>query len=240
VIDMKILTALLALNFLALAADAPPLPRYQVHRAGSAVNVDGIVDDKAWAAAEKIEFLFPWDSQTGAKQKTIARLLWDDDYLYVSYECEDADIVAQYTSRDDPTYIDDAVEIFINPAAETSGVYYGLEMNVRAVLYDYVMVQPGRLFKQFDLRGVKLATHINGTLNMRGDKDSGWSLEVAIPWSNFDAMAKRPEPGTVWRANLNRWDGVEPNRRMSNWSDPLQPRPNPHNPDRFGQLVFAK
>ena len=50
----------------------------------------------------------------------------------------------------------------------------------------------------------------------------------------------RPEPGAVWTMNLNRWDGVEPNRRMSNWSDPMQPRPNPHVPARFGQLVFGK
>ena len=47
-------------------------------------------------------------------------------------------------------------------------------------------------------------------------------------------------PGSFWTANLNRWDGTEPNRRMSNWSDPLQPRANPHVPSRFGQLVFVQ
>jgi hypothetical protein len=29
-------------------------------------------------------------------------------------------------------------------------------------------------------------------------------------------------------------------RRMSDWSDPQQPRPNPHNPARFGELAFVK
>jgi hypothetical protein len=218
----------------------PPIPRYQVHRASSPIVIDGKGDDKAWAAADKMEFLFPWDSQTGAKQKTVARLLWDDRNLYVLYECEDADIVAFRTERDDPTYLDDAVEIFINPMPSQTGIYYGLEMNSRGVLYDYVMYQSKYLFKQFNLQGVQLATFIDGSMNARGDKDKGWSLEVAIPWSNFDALAKPPVEGSVWAANLNRWDGVEPNRRMSNWSDPVQPRPNPHVPERFGQLVFAK
>jgi hypothetical protein len=218
----------------------PPIPRYEVHRASSPIVVDGVPNDKAWAEAGKIELIFPWDAQTGAKQKTTARLLWDDQFLYVSYECEDTDIVAHHTEHDDPTYLDDAVEIFLNPSPGQTGIYYGLEMNVRAVLYDYVMYNSGKLFKQFDLRGVKLATRIDGTLNMSGDKDKGWSLEVAIPWANFDALAKRPEAGAVWSANINRWDGVEPNRRMSNWSDPVQPRPNPHVPARFGQLVFVK
>ncbi len=238
---MKRLAIAMALSVLAVAAHAqPPIPRYEVKRAASPINIDGVPDDKAWAAANKIELIFPWDAQTGAKQKTTARLLWDDNYLYVSYECEDADITAQFTEHDDPTYQDDAVEIFINPMPSQTGIYYGLEMNARAVLYDYVMYNSGKLFKQFDLRGVKLATHIDGTLNMRGDKDKGWSLEVAIPWSNFDALSKRPEPGAVWSANINRWDGTEPNRRMSNWSDPVQPRANPHVPARFGQLVFVQ
>jgi Carbohydrate family 9 binding domain-like len=220
-------------------AAQPPIPRYEVHRATSPIVIDGKPDEKAWAAAPRIELIFPWDSQTGAKQKTVARLLWDDSNLYVSYECEDADIVAFHTEHDDPTYLDDAVEIFINPMPSQTGIYYGLEMNARGVLYDYVMYESKYLFKQFDLRGVQLATFIDGTMNMRGDKDKGWSLEVAIPWANFEGLAKRPAPGAIWSANINRWDGVEPTRRMSNWSDPLQPRPNPHVPARFGQLVFV-
>jgi len=235
---MRFLPALFCLAFPLCAQ--PPLPRYEVKRAASPVVIDGKPDDKAWATAGRIELIFPWDAQTGAKQKTVARLLWDDRNLYVSYECEDADIVASHTEHDDPTYLDDAVEIFINPMPSQTGIYYGLEMNVRAVLYDYVMYQSSHLFRQFDLQRVQLATFIDGTINMRGDRDKGWSLEVAIPWSNFDALAQRPVAGTAWSANINRWDGVEPDRRMSNWSDPVQPRPNPHVPARFGQLVFVQ
>ena len=68
----------------------------------------------------------------------------------------------------------------------------------------------------------------------------GWSLEVAIPWINFEELADRPEPGAVWNMMLNRWDGVEPDRRLSMWSDPLQARPTPHVPARFGQVTFVR
>jgi hypothetical protein len=95
-------------------------------------------------------------------------------------------------------------------------------------------------FKRFNLQGVQLASFIRGTLNVRGDQDKGWSLEVAIPWINFEELSKRPAPGDTWTAALNRWDGVDPDRRLSMWSDPLQPQPNPHVPARFGQLVFVK
>ena len=91
--------------------ELPPVPTYEVKRASRPIVVDGKLDDPAWKTAGTIEFQFPWREQTGAKQKTIARVLWDDQYLYVGYDCEDADIVAHYLERDDPTYKDDAVEI---------------------------------------------------------------------------------------------------------------------------------
>ena len=215
-----------------------PAPKYEVHRAAQRLVIDGKADEKAWAVAQSVEFVFPWESQTGAKQKTTAKLLWDDEYLYVGYECDDTDIVALRTDRDDPTYLDDAVEIFINPKPSQTGIYFGLEMNARAVLYDYLMYDSRYAFKRFNLQGVNLAAYIRGTLNVRGDDDTGWTLEVAIPWVNFEELSKRPNPGDTWTANLNRWDGVEPDRRLSMWSDPGQPRPHPHVPARFGQLVF--
>ena len=224
-----------ALIFCAAAIPAfcqSPVPRYEVKRAPSAITVDGKLDDKAWAAANQIELIFPWAAQTGAKQKTTARLLWDDNNLYVSYECEDTDITVTHTQHDDPTYLDDAVEIFINPLPSQTSVYYGLEMNANAVLYDYVMYQPGgHLVKQFDLRDAHLAT-------TRTEK--GWNLELSIPWPNFEALSKPPKPGTTWTANINRWDGAEPHRRMSNWSDPQTPTANPHVPVRFGELIFVQ
>jgi hypothetical protein len=233
---------LAALALLALAAHAQTQPpTYEAKRAPARIVVDGKLDDKAWAAANAVDLIFPWESQTGAKQKTTFRILWDDTNLYVAYDCEDRDIVAQFTDRDDPTYRDDAVEIFLNPRPTQTGLYFGLEMNARAVLYDYLMYDSRYVMKLFNLQGVQLATHMRGTLNARGDDDQGWTLEVAIPWTNFaDIGAKRPEPGASWTMNVNRWDGVEPARRMSNWSDPQQPRPNPHVPARFGQIVFVQ
>jgi hypothetical protein len=230
---------LLFTTFVLSLGAQPPIPKYEVKRATSRITIDGKIDEKVWESANRVELNFLWDSQTGAKQKTVARLLWDDNFLYVSYDCDDADITAQFLERDDPTYRDDAVEIFINPKPSQTGIYMGLEMNARAVLYDYLMYDSRYAFKRFNMQGVQVATFLRGTLNARGDEDHGWSLEVAIPWVNFEELSKRPNPGEIWTANLNRWDGVEPNRRMSIWSDPIQPRPAPHVPARFGQLLFT-
>jgi hypothetical protein len=221
--------------------DLAPIPTYEVHRAKAAPRIDGQLDDAAWQVAKPVTFVFPWAGQTGMKQKTVARLTWDNDNLYVSYDCEDSDITALHTQHDDPTYKDDAVEIFIAPPG-VKNLYIGLEMNARAVLYDYLYPFPQRLIKNYDLRGVRVAVASKGTLNMIGDQDQGWTLEVAIPWRAFADLTDSPVPktGERWIANMNRWDGTEPNRRLSQWSDSGMVRPDPHYPDRFGQLVFVE
>lgn len=220
---------------------ASPPPKYEVKRKSARLVVDGRLDDPAWRGVPALTLQFPWEEQTGAKQRTSVRLLWDSEYLYIGYQCEDADVVAHYDHRDDPTYKDDAVEFFVNPKP-SQGFYYGLEMNARGTLYDYFYAYPQLLLKRIDFSGVALATYVDGTLNMTSDKDRGWSLEVAIPWANFVELGfdAAPKAGTVWTANFNRWDGVEPARRLSVWSDSATVRPSPHNPKRFGELVFAE
>ena len=232
--------------WIALLAAVPlipqaPIPRYEVKRATAPVSVDGKLDEAAWAAASApVALQFLWDRQTGAKQKTSVRVVWDAQALYLGYEADDADITARFLQRDDPTYQDDAVEIFVNPDPKQEVVYYGFEMNARGVLYDYLNYNGRTFFKRWDATGIKIATTIRGTMNERTDTDTGWTLEASIPWANFEELSRRPPvPGTVWNANFNRWDGVQPARRMSIWSDPQNAESWPHVPSRFGQLIFV-
>jgi hypothetical protein len=242
-----IVSAAVAIVSLAAQTPAPaptlsaPIPRYDVKRASAPITIDGNLDDAAWAGASPaVTLQFLWDSQTGAKQETRARVVWDAQAFYVAFDAADADITALFEQRDDPTYRDDAVEIFINPDPKQEAHYYGFEMNARGVLYDYLNYNSRTLFKRWDATGVKIATSIRGTMNNRTDTDKGWSLEAVIPWANFEELSRRPPvAGTVWKANFNRWDGVQPNRRMSIWSDPHNTESWPHVPSRFGELAFV-
>jgi hypothetical protein len=236
---MRILIAVcLAVPMLAAQS---AVPRYEDHRAPAPPALDGRLDEAAWAAAPVVTLQFLWESQTGAKQGTRARLLWDAQALYVGFDADDADITAQFQQRDDPTFRDDAVEIFINPDPRQEAVYYGFEMNARGVLYDYLNYNSRTLFKRFDATGVTIAVSLRGTLNVRTDVDKGWSLEARIPWPNFEELSRRPpQAGAVWKVNFNRWDGVAPDRRMSIWSDPQNSESWPHVPSRFGEIVFVE
>jgi hypothetical protein len=223
-----------------MRSDLPPVPEYIVRPANSPINIDGDLSDPAWSQAEVAHLVFPWPQQWGEHQETKVRLLWDKENLYVAFDVADTDITAVHQHRDDPTYKDDAVELFLNPFPDRNE-YVGLEINACAVLYDYLYVYPHKLYANYDLKGVRLAGRREGTLNVSTDRDKGWTIELAIPLVNLvnESDHAPVQDGTVWTMNLARWDGVEPQRVLSLWSDSGASRPTPHVPQRFGRMVFS-
>jgi hypothetical protein len=76
---------------------------------------------------------------------------------------------------------------------------------------------------------------VNGTLDKPGDRDTGYVVEVAIPWKSFGkAKHTPPKPGDIWRLNFY---AVQANQAVS-WSSILG-QGTFHKASRFGQLMFA-
>ena len=222
-----------------LAADRPS---YTVARTDSKIVVDGKVE-AAWKDAPSFgAFKFPWWKE-GKREQTDARMLWDDRYLYVLYQCDDAHISAQYTKRDERVYLDDCVELFTAPNPKTPKVYFNIEMNVNAAILDryHPPRGKGKELPQWDATGILIKVSIDGTKNDDSDTDKGWVLEVAIPFSDFKIATGKDSPsaGDVWRLNLNRCGG-ETNAQYSQWSPSGTTRPSFHVPEAFGRIVFSK
>lgn len=226
----------------AFAADAT-LPSYTIYRINSPINIDGRLDESAWQITPTVgPFQFPWHTE-GKKEQTVARLLWDDTTLYVSYRCEDAHISGQFTKRDEPVYRDDCVELFTAPNPNRLDQYFNFEMNVRGALLDnYHTKGPGSGSKKhkWNSQGIKIAVKIDGTLNDDSDTDRHWILEAAIPLSNFQGVAAHipPHGGDLWRLNLNRCGGTT-NQQFSQWSPSDSQKPAFHMPASFGRVTFS-
>ena len=107
------------------------------------------------------------------------------DYLYVGADLEEPDVWATLTTRDSVIYQENDFEIFIDPDGDTHE-YYELEINALNTVWDLMLVQPyrdgGPAIDAWDIAGLKTAVHVRGTLNRPGDKDDGWSIEIAMPW----------------------------------------------------------
>lgn len=222
------------------AAAAEEFPRYDVRRAAARIEIDGDLKDAAWRRAKvATDFHFNWWTE-GEKEKTEARLLWDDENLYVGYYCHDRHISAEVTKRHGPVSLDDCVEIFLSPNPAKPRNYYGFEINAIGTMLNFIRADWWTGGQYSEPEGVRYRTSLHG-LEKKTDSpgDDHWVLELAIPFRNFarDAAHTPPRKGDVWRINLNRAGG-KTNPQYSTWSPVRTPKPNFHAPESFGYIRF--
>jgi len=64
----------------------------------------------------------------------------------------------------------------------------------------------------WDLPGLRTAVHVDGTVNNNADRDRGWTVELAIPWTGLAQLARPdgrslpPKDGDVWRMDFTRFN----------------------------------
>lgn len=221
---------------------ASKLPSYQIHRAGTPITVDGKLDEPAWVAAPDVgPFTFTWYKQ-GEQEQTIAKMLWDDEYLYVACICQDAHITARSTEHDQSVSADDCYEVIFAPDPNRPTRYFNIEWNVVGGYVDGFRPNAKLEPRQGDwtAKGLKLAGSFVGTLNDDSDTDSYWLVEAAIPLANFKEHVASipPQPGTHWNLNFNRHGGAT-NEQYSQWSPASTPQPDFHTPLTWGRAIFS-
>jgi putative heme-binding domain-containing protein len=213
----------------------------QIPRIHQPLNIDGKLDEPAWARAPSLgDFVFTWWTDGDLpQQQTDARLLWDENYLYVSFKCWDRDVRATRELRDSDVYRDDCVEIFASPEIDHPTHYFNLEMNARGVQLDNYRPAGQEPANAWNPDGIQIAVQIDGTLNQSDDEDRSWTLEAAIPFKLFAHVLPdgHPRNGERWRLNLNRLEGEM--AQKSQWSQGDRNIPRFHTPDLFGFVQFV-
>ncbi len=226
-----------------VAAQAAEPPKYTIYRTATPITIDGKLDEPGWFAAPSVgDFQFAW-YESGKKEQTVAKLLWDDKYLYVAFLCQDAHISGTRTERDSSVWKDDCVEVFTAPNPDLPNAYFNMEMNVRGAILDsyHPSKKSQKIEGKWNPDGIQIKTSVVGTLNDDGDEDRYWILEAAIPLAGFSHVAKNTPPmaGDVWHMNLNRLGG-ETNQQFSQWSPGKSEKPQYHRPQDFGRVIFSQ
>jgi hypothetical protein len=247
------LVILLLPFFLTRANTQPGL--YQCSFTSDHVNIDGILSDTAWASAQWSEpFVdIEGDLKPVPRFHTRLKMLWDDSCLYVGASLQEPNVWATLTMHDTVVYLDNDFEVFVDPDGDARE-YCELEMNALNTTWDLLLNKPyrqgGKADNSWDIKGLRTAVSINGTINNPTDTDSGWTIEIAIPWSALAAYAHRVTPPTNddrWRINFSRveWtvaagtcrkvDG----KREDNWTWSPQGVVDMHRPERWGTVLFT-
>lgn len=222
------------------------VPEYHIQRASGPIDIDGRLQEPAWAQAETIRLV---DNLTGRapRQSTAVKLLYDDEYLYVGFDCEDTDAWSTYTEHDDPLYNEEVVEIFLDPSGLLRA-YFELQVSPRNVSFDSLILNDGgrrgegrgpnfQGLTQWTCRGMRHAVVVRGDPTRRGTSDEGWTVELAVPFSQLVTAANiPPRPGDTWRANIYRIDHARDCSEFTAWSPTGMH--DFHVTEAFGRLVF--
>jgi hypothetical protein len=237
-----------ALNSFALG-DLPAPQTYAIPYADKALVVDGKLDDASWQQAAFTSAFMHHDTGEPALLQTRAKLLYDNQCLYLGIETEDADIYAHYTHNADPIFLrDDLVEIFIDPDSDGKN-YFEIGISARDIYYVFQVPDAADgMVRPQSLPQVKItaATKLKGTLNNPKDKDIGWTIEACIPLSslieNTTAHATEIMPGSQWRIGLFRidYDHTTPkSKALGFYSWQYLGKFGFHRPERFGVVTFG-
>ena len=167
---------------------AGEFPRLESPWTASPPAIDGDLTDPAWRSA-------PWtepfvdirgEHRPAPPLATRAKILWDDDHLYIAAELEEPHLWATLADRDAILYREHDFEVFIDPDGDALA-YYELEINALGTEFDLFLDRPynrrGKADIGWDMAGLRTAVQLDGTLNDPSDEDLGWSVEIAIPWS---------------------------------------------------------
>ena len=237
--------------------------QYVCYRAAAPLKIDGRLDELAWLRAPVTEAFVDIEGPSRPKPTftTQAKMLWDEEYFYIAAILEEPHVWANLTERDSVIFYDNDFEVFIDPDGDTHR-YMELELNALSTEWDLLLVKPyrdgGPAVHAWDIPGLRSAVHVDGTINDPSDTDSGWTVEIAIPWESVREVAGRDVPpidGDVWWIDFSRveWDThVEEGRYVKdtdpathkdlpehNWVWSPQGAINMHRPETWGLVMFS-
>jgi hypothetical protein len=193
-----------------------PPKAYIAYKTTTQIIIDGKADEPAWKLANWTDNFVDIEGLQKPKPRyrTRVKMLWDDSYFYFYAELQEPNVWANITQRDAVIFHNNDFEIFIKPYTD-SPQYCEFEMNALNTVWDLLLMnayrEDGPIINNWDIKGLKTAVHIDGTINDPSDTDKGWSAEIAIPQSALNELRfknMKAETPEIWRINFSRveWD----------------------------------
>ena len=103
-------------------------------------------------------------------------------------------------------------------------------------------------FWNWDFPGLRKGVYVDGTLNDDRDTDRGWTVELALPWSGLEILAKvdgralPPNEGDVWRIDFSRFNTYKapsPSKDSGGWAWSPHGVWDSHVPECFTYIKFS-
>ncbi|WP_435788699.1 carbohydrate-binding family 9-like protein [Clostridium sp.] len=211
------------------------LKQYYCRKTQANIEIDGNLNKEPWKKAE-VDFLVETQNASEANLKSEFKSLWNENFIYISFKCQDNYIKATMTEYNDKLYEEDVVEVFIDDNKDLK-TYLEIEVNPLNAVLHYAINN--------NLKGRKFAfAKVDKTVETATiyyEDIQEWHTEIAIPMEEFTTAANNPPlPGDCWGINFYRIDRKENKEdeedEYSAWS--ATGKIDFHMPEKFGELTF--
>jgi hypothetical protein len=166
----------------------------------NSITLDGLDTDSAWTNSPKISFdysvLSDYADYTGGSDLNVTgyiRFAYDSQYFYIFYHTDDKFLRVDNSGV---PWIDDSIEVFFDmdysrsSSPDTKDFKLILSPNQSDNLYN----KGNGLWWDTWSPTITQAVYQNAcTINHDGDIDSGWNLEVRIPFSDLGVSSISPD-----------------------------------------------
>ena len=237
----------------AFSLDAQELHSYVIKKTASPMVIDGRLTEPDWVKAPLTEKFVIYTDGSAPIFPTQAKMLWDDEYLYIAFIMTDEDVwseMSSWTPSDKCLCSEEVAEVYIDPDGDGL-MYMENEINplktVMDLYLDKEFAKGGNANFEWNFeKMIKVGVWVDGTLNNLNDVDKKWVCELAFPFKTmaFTAPTKNfpPKTGDMWRINLYRYEyGRKGDKKteLSAWNKTDEKR-GFHAPDKFGRVIFSQ
>jgi hypothetical protein len=236
----------------------PILPKHYIaNKIDEKITFDGLANESCWQNAEWTDLFqdIEGDNKPAPFYGTRVKILWDDEFIYFFANMEEEHVWADIKKRDEVIFYNNDFEVFMKPY--TSATHYAeLEVNALGTVWDLLLMnayrEGGPIINDWNMDDLELGVHVEGKINNSKKSDTGWSLEIGVPWSSLDELLYGKKHKSIpdpWRINFSRvqWEHEinkgEYKRKVGspeyNWVWCQQSAIDMHRPEHWGYLLFS-
>ncbi|MBN2376468.1 MAG: carbohydrate-binding family 9-like protein [Sedimentisphaerales bacterium] len=217
--------------------------KYEVQKLGSPIILDGNWKKEAWKNVPALEIKNYMGEKPEHLPRAQAKLLYDDNNLYVIFRIEDQYVRAVATEYHDSVCADSCAEFFFTPSPDISQGYFNIEINAGGTMLFNYQIKPHEAAVKVastDCDQVEIFHSQPKIIEPEITEPTTWILEYCVPFSVIEKYAPFTKPcsGVIWKANFYKCADKTSHPHWITWSVVDRPQPDFHRPEFFGTLEY--
>jgi hypothetical protein len=216
---------------------------YNVARLKEPMQIDASWDKPQWKNVQAVDISNYMGDIPGFKPEAQAKMMYDDDNLYVIFHVNDQFVRCITNEINGPVWEDSAVEFFFAPDSKQPLLYFNLEINCGGTPLMHYNLVPRKEFTELpkeEIEKIEIAHTLPQIIDPEMKDPVTWTLEYRIPIAMLEKYSTitQPKKGVEWKANFYKIAENNSNHHYITWSVVELEEPDFHRPEFFGRLIF--